>query len=1190
MTKHARKAGNIIFVLVISFLLIMGCLFASDTIKDKTDNTNLDNMAKDVQTTADVTYTLPGSYSENARIWNEAIDYALANTSSNVLVKLNGNWTATTHATFGTTFGGGSGFSNGRIYVPKKANVILDINGKTINRNLTSSNANGSVIYVHGNLRIIDSGFVSNTIYDLDDAMALNLKSGQITGGYSTYGGGIYIDGGKFYMYQSAIFANKATDAAGVFVTNSGEVNIYDGIILKNIASRTGGGICSLNSSKINVYGGHIFQNTATHSGGGIYGYEECIRIYGGKISYNKAGFAGGGVGLANSANSIKKAIINNCIFSHNKAYSGTTVKAIGGAIDANTATVDLDGVEIKNNEADSGSAIGNVSNKITLKNCTITNNKATTSDGYAVQLHDYAENGAYLSCGNNVIILDNRSSSGIVEKNVWIEIYRHDIELFEYAPGSRINISTEPYSNSNPVEFLSFYNIHDSKNNAKTIISIFNNASDYFNGSTIQAYSPGQSYRFIGENTIANAVWRVKSGDGGVNYYDATNYIEVPYTGYDYEIDFCSRTDYEPINCQMYSAYFGEEASGGTYGRSAGVYVVTADIQLDNNIYTNRGTFTLRIVPKVMPTMKWGTDTCVYDAQFHKVSLTLSYDGRYYDTNIQTLLGGTNVGTGINFTDGIIKSSTGRVDSNYRMPLWNRVKTFTITPRYLDRPTIKSGTGSTFTYDGTQHQLQLNNYNTTYLTGLQSYTDAGWHETKISIKSPGNCYWKTTTGSSSGTDTADITFMMEILLKPIEKPILGDNEFIYTGQEITFLPDGFDASQMEITGNKNTDVGEYTAKVTPNSNYKWSDNTTTAIEFKYRIFPPGVVVKDGVKYDYLYIDSNNIRQFYGNSYMHKLNDENLNIVNGVSKYVLGNIPVNTSIEVFLNNLQSDRNLIKIYAKESDITPIYDGLIGKRSDLSQTLATGFKVELYSNSTDTTPFDTIYLSVLGDINGDGRINASDVSYLRQVANDSTLLESMPLERQLACMINNKGGITEVDSEILRNYIGKEIDLEKFMESETANTNNTYTYLTLDRDNMLRKVSESKTNVIGNISVNTSVETLKSKLAEIGINISAITIYNRKGDEVSNNTAIVGTGWRIEVGGEVTYLSVLGDLTGDGRITAADISYLRAIAASDTTNVQDCILLSAILLNKGGITTADSEVLKLVINNKISIDKY
>ena len=251
------------------------------------------------------------------------------------------------------------------------------------------------------------------------------------------------------------------------------------------------------------------------------------------------------------------------------------------------------------------------------------------------------------------------------------------------------------------------------------------------------------------------------------------------------------------------------------------------------------------------------------------------------------------------------------------------------------------------------------------------------------------------------------------------------------------------------------------------------------------------------------------------------------------------------------------------------------------------LGTGYKVELYESTSASTPWDIVYLSVLGDINGDGRITASDVSYLRQVVNDSTLLESMPLERQLACMINNKGGITEVDSEILRNYIDKQIDINKFLESETANTSNTYTYLTLDRDNMLRKTSESKTNVIGNISVNTSVETLKSKLAEIGINISAITIYNRKGEAVTDNTAIVGTGWRIEIGGEVTYLSVLGDLTGDGRITAADISYLRALVVNDTTNVQECILLSAMILNKGGITTADSEVLKQVINGRVEI---
>ena len=554
-----------------------------------------------------------------------------------------------------------------------------------------------------------------------------------------------------------------------------------------------------------------------------------------------------------------------------------------------------------------------------------------------------------------------------------------------------------------------------------------------------------------------------------------------------------------------------------------------------------------------------------------------ITYYPAGYDSSTMTISG--NTGTACNSYTAYVTLKNGYAWSNNSA--YSLTFHWRIDPRPITKPT--SGTNS-FEYNGLEQTYLPSGYDskTMNISG-NTAIQVGTYTAVISRKNS-NYKW-------SDNTTASFNLTWTITPKPIEKPIeQNKNILVFNNAEQTYIPSGFVSSQMVITGNKNTDVGEYTAKVTPNSNHKWSDNTTTAIEFKYKIIPAGVLVKEGVKYDYQYIDSNNIRQFYGNSYMHKLNDENLNIVNGVSKYVLGNIPINTSIETFLQNLYSDRNLIKIYAKESDITPIYDGLLGTRSNLSQTLATGFKVELYSNSTDTTPFDTIYLSVLGDINGDGRINASDVSYLRQVANDSTLLESMSLERQLACMINNKGGITEVDSEILRNYIGKEIDLEKFMESETANTSNAYTYLTLDRDNMLRKVSESKTNVIGNISVNTSVETLKSKLAEIGINISAMTIYNRKGEAVTDNTAIVGTGWRIEIGGEVTYLSVLGDLTGDGRITAADISYLRAIAASDTTNVQDCILLSAILLNKGGITTADSEVLKQAIKGSILLSEY
>ena len=1202
MTKHARKAGKIIFVLVISFLLIMGCLFASDTIKVKTDNTNLDNMAKDVQTTADVTYTLPGNFSDNERIWNEAIEYSLANQTSHVLVQLTGNWTAYDSTGLSNQFsfssGAGAGFSGGRIYVPKNTNIILDLNGKTINRSLQNSNNLGSVILVEGTLRLIDSGFDSKTIYDLSDKTIISqIKGGKITGGYASEkrgGGGISVDGGKFYMYGGVIYANKTsynTDGGGIYGINGGEINIYDGLLINNNSGHYGGGIFASNCN-VNIYGGHIFNNRAGNNGGGILADAKDLKITGGKISYNSTYLNGGGISLSGDSSEEDIAVIHNCIISYNKVtYSpaGDLDNMTGGAINSDGHKIDLDGVEIRNNQSPKASVISKINpeNKITIKNSIITDNKTDTADTYSFEVyHSTTSTGTYITCGDSVVITNNVNSEN-KEKNLFIDLFTYSIELFEYAPNTRIGISLA----DGKQDFIR----QQSAENNEIMYSLFYNDKDgSTKGSAIQFSQYNSTYRFVGtQPTVDVAQWSYKNTkhtDPNEVTNVSGNYVEVPYmgSGGTYTV-YCKDANGSSIGKMKFPDSTNSLSSIKL--QNAGMYILTVGGETDGVNYTGKNTLIFKIVPKatyrsenIFQNKQYGDEEINAD----RIYLYYSYVGTRCYANLTNEIGGLNVGLNVDFISGPITNYDGTADNNYKLALWDRVVIFTVVPKYLTKPTVIT---NSYEYDGNSHQIELKNFDSTYMSALRSYTDVGEYTQTISIKSPGNCYWRTDSGSASGTDTTTLTFSWKITPKPIEKPTAADsNEFVFNNAEHTYLPSGYDSSQMVLTGNKNTDVGEYTAKVTPNANHKWSDNTTTAIEFKYRIFPPGVVVKDGVKYDYLYKDSNNIKKSYGNSYIHRVDDQNLNLVNGISRHILGNIPINTSIETFLQNLYSDRNLIKIYAKESDITPIYDGLSGTRSNLSQTLATGFKVELYESSEDTTVLDTIYLSVLGDINGDGMINASDVSYLRQVANDSTLLESMPLERQLACMINNKGGITEVDSEILRNYIGKEIDLEKFLESETANTSNTYTYLTLDRDNMLRKTSESKTNVIGNISVNTSVEMLKTKLAEMGINISAMTIYNRKGDEVTDNSAIVGTGWRIEVGGEETYLSVLGDLTGDGRITAADISYLRAIAASDTTNVQDCILLSAILLNKGGITTADSEVLKQSINKKTDINKY
>ena len=508
-----------------------------------------------------------------------------------------------------------------------------------------------------------------------------------------------------------------------------------------------------------------------------------------------------------------------------------------------------------------------------------------------------------------------------------------------------------------------------------------------------------------------------------------------------------------------------------------------------------------------------------------------------------------------------------------------NPTFTLTILDGKINAPVANT---QTYVYNGNaQEYLPLNfDTNTMYITN-NTATNAGKYNAFVTP----NLYNTWSDGSKN-----PIIFEYVIEPKKLQIPTAVENLFLYDGNEhILNKYDNFDTNTMKIENNQATDIGKYKAKISlkDTKNYTWADGSTTPKEIAYEIIHSGIVAKETSGYEYIYFD-NNYRKSYGSAYTHKLNDTNLNN----KKFILGSIKANTTINTFIASLKNDSNLLKVYNTKGKL--LFDGLISdgviSQSAKNILVGTGFKVEFYQNNTETSAYDTIYLSVLGDVNGDGIINASDVAYLRQVANDSQTLETMPIEKRLACMINNKGGITEVDSEILRNYIGKEIDLEKFLESETANTSNTYTYLTLDRDNMLRKVSESKTNVIGNISVNTSVETLKSKLAEMGINISAMTIYNRKGEAVTDNTAIVGTGWRIEVGGEVTYLSVLGDLTGDGRITAADISYLRALVVNDTTNVQDCILLSAILLNKGGITTADSEVLKQAIKGSILLSEY
>ena len=181
-----------------------------------------------------------------------------------------------------------------------------------------------------------------------------------------------------------------------------------------------------------------------------------------------------------------------------------------------------------------------------------------------------------------------------------------------------------------------------------------------------------------------------------------------------------------------------------------------------------------------------------------------------------------------------------------------------------------------------------------------------------------------------------------------------------------------------------------------------------------------GVAPTNESGYDYQCLDTNNLRQYYTTlNYKHGESDKT------AERNVLGKIAPNTKLATFVANLENQKNLLMVYDNKG--TLIYNKGTEVKTDC--IIGTGYKVELYDTN-GSTLLDTIYISVLGDVNGDGRITASDVAYLRQIASSESLYKGLTLEKKLASMLINKGSVTSADAEIVRNIIDKKLWIELF----------------------------------------------------------------------------------------------------------------------------------------------------------------
>ena len=186
--------------------------------------------------------------------------------------------------------------------------------------------------------------------------------------------------------------------------------------------------------------------------------------------------------------------------------------------------------------------------------------------------------------------------------------------------------------------------------------------------------------------------------------------------------------------------------------------------------------------------------------------------------------------------------------------------------------------------------------------------------------------------------------------------------------------------------------------------------------------------------YDFVYIENGKRQNYKENNLTHAVNDYEKSMIVNNGKLILGNIGVNTSINTLIGNINFSRNHIKIYNNKNQL--VYDkgnaiaGINASYYDNGREFAvgTGWKIETYTDS--GVIIETIYLSVLGDVNGDGRISASDVTYLRQIASDNTIYENLSVEKKLASMVINKGNVTSADAEIVRNVVDKLFAMDLF----------------------------------------------------------------------------------------------------------------------------------------------------------------
>lgn len=296
----------------------------------------------------------------------------------------------------------------------------------------------------------------------------------------------------------------------------------------------------------------------------------------------------------------------------------------------------------------------------------------------------------------------------------------------------------------------------------------------------------------------------------------------------------------------------------------------------------------------------------------------------------------------------------------------------------------------------------------------------------------------------------------MNILPQPIKKPTIKNKDYVYNKKEQYLLFDNYNNKVMNIEGNKRIDAGEQDVVISlKNNNYIWEDNTREKLVYKF-------VIKKAEPDFYYYCDDTRVlydSNYYGidcyvspKNYKDKITiyikymDENNNYILDESpkfkdigeylvkykiysdsnheevfsenKVIIGGLDKNSGLEIKDNILISKYN--KLEEIKNNFKYFNDAefeLTDENSNVLQDelIKTNYILNIYS----VTEYKTYKLSLLGDVNGDGKINSMDYVKIRK-----HIMQTENISNKVyyyAADINNDNKISSADYVKIKKYI-------------------------------------------------------------------------------------------------------------------------------------------------------------------------